>query len=104
MAVTKGLILAKETEPDSGMNAEYWKITLIVVQFSWYQGTSSSSVVCTLNGWLNKNKYNNGKKSIATLSYNFSNEQYRINNANPDQQIYDLLVVLPEWSGAVIDT
>lgn len=101
---TKGLILSKETETDSGIFAEYWKVTAISAHFEWNSNINSTYISCILSGWLNKTKYTNGKKNLAALSYNFNTNQYRLNAANPDQQIYDLLVLLPEWSNAGIDT
>mgnify|MGYP001365025244 CR=1 FL=1 len=103
MAVIKGLILSRETEPDSGVFAEYWKITDISISYNWNNNVSSPSINCVMSGWLNKNKYTNNKKILSTLFYNFNNIQYRLNNANPDQQFYDLITVLPDWTGAVQD-
>jgi hypothetical protein len=101
--MTNGLILDIVT--DSGATAGYWKISSVFINCNEDISLNQSSYIrCVLYGWMNKNKYQNGKKIVDSMTYDFSTQKIVI-NGNKDfvQQMYDILVTLPEWVGAIID-
>ena len=91
------MALLKPIKTDYGVNATYWKITVMDVTKST---TKSAHVV--ISGWVDRDAYLNHDRQISTITFDWGNSDYPFNEPEPQNE-YQISYVKIRESPLFID-
>lgn len=89
------MALQKNIVTNYGVDATYWKIC--ITNFDWYKNIA----VIDIKGFVDETARQEDKEPLATISYNFSGEDFTFNSAEDViAHAYNKLKALPDWDSA----